>query len=307
MRLSLSWLLLLLTTAGAQSGLRERVEAAPRLALQPQQLAIRLAAGEELGMVSGMAVDRASGLVWLIQRGTRAEPVLAVDGSGRVVHAFGKGLFRIPHTVRLDASGNVWTIDAGSSTVLKFSPEGKLLLRIELGLPEGCTGFCGATDVAFGPAGQVFVSDGYARARVVEYTAQGAFVRAWGSPGKGPGQFRLPHSLVVLGAMIYVADRENGRVERFDLTGKFLGEISGLGRTFALATDGGAALWASMEPLESEPGASGWLVKLDASTGAIVGHMPVDGERVLHGLAVDNAGQPMTDAGDAVVRFVRAR
>jgi sugar lactone lactonase YvrE len=66
-----------------------------------------------------------------------ADPVIAVDKEGRVLHSFGKGLYKIPHAIRLDPEGNVWTVDAGGSTVIKFSPKGEKLLQIEVGgLPE---------------------------------------------------------------------------------------------------------------------------------------------------------------------------
>ena len=112
---------------------------------------------------------------------------------------FGKGLYKVPHAIRLDPEGNVWTVDAGSSTVIKFSPKGTKLLEIDAGGLPGptLTAFCGTTDVAFAPKGWIFISDGYAKARILEYTADGKKVREWGSAGAGPGQFHLPHSIVV--------------------------------------------------------------------------------------------------------------
>jgi sugar lactone lactonase YvrE len=81
----------------------------------------------------------------------------------------------------------------------------------------------------------IFISDGYANARILKYTADGKKVREWGSPGNGPGQFSLPHSVVVdESGILYVADRENGRIEKFDLDGKVWGEIPNLGRTYSL-------------------------------------------------------------------------
>ena len=102
--------------------------------------------------------------------------------------------------------------------VYKFSPEGKTLLQIEVGgQPAPCGGFCSTTDIAFAPDGHLFIADGYRNARILEYSADGKKLREWGSAGTGPGQFRLPHSIQIDDkGVIYVADRENGRVQRFD-------------------------------------------------------------------------------------------
>jgi hypothetical protein len=98
------------------------------------------------------------------------------------------------------------------------------------------TAFCGTTDVAFGAKGRFFISDGYANARILEYTADGKKVREWGSAGAGPGQFHLPHSIVVdENDMLYVADRENGRIEKFDLDGKFWARFQTWENVFAQA------------------------------------------------------------------------
>src|SRR5258708_32646684 len=112
---------------GAEAGakLRVMIEAAPKLPLEPTDLVIKLPKGQELGMVSWIARDQKSGVTWLIQRGDKADPVMAVDREGRVLHSFGKGLYKIPHAIRLDPEGNVWTVEAGSSAVIKFSPRGE--------------------------------------------------------------------------------------------------------------------------------------------------------------------------------------
>jgi DNA-binding beta-propeller fold protein YncE len=150
-------------------------------------------------MVSWLARDPKTGVTWLIQRGDKADPVIGVGKEGRVLHSFGKGLYRIPHAIRLDPEGNVWTVDARSSTVIKFSPKGERLLQIDVGgLPEPAfTAFRGTTDIAFATGGRIFICDGYANARILEDTADGKKVREWGSAGTGPGQFHLAHSVVV--------------------------------------------------------------------------------------------------------------
>jgi sugar lactone lactonase YvrE len=293
--------------AGTQAAtkLRAMIEAAPKLPLEQTDLAVKLPQGQELGMVSWLARDPKTGVTWLIQRGDKADPVIAVDKEGRILHSFGKGLFTIPHAIRLDLEGNVWTVDAASSTVIKFSPQGEKLLQIDAGgqQAEG-RAFRGTTDITFAPKGRIFISDGYSNARILEYTADGKKVHEWGSTGTGPGQFHLPHSIVVdENNILYVADRENGRIEKFDLEGKFLGEIPNLGRIYSLKLGANGTLWAGMQQLNEPTGSPGWVVKLDRKTGKVLGYVPVTEKAGLH--SVEDAGQdqPMTDIGNKVVWF----
>ena len=164
--------------------------------------------------------------------------------------------------------------------------------------------FRGTTDIAFAPKGQIFISDGYANARILEYTADGQQVREWGSAGTGPGQFHLPHSIAVdENGILYVADRENGRIEKFDLDGKFLGEIPNLGRTYSLKLGGNGTLWAGMQPLDEPTGSPGWVVKLDRKTGKLLGYVPVTEKGGLHCVEDDGNSQPITNVGNRVVWF----
>src|SRR6202161_2118272 len=283
--------------------LRALIEASPKLPLQQRDLLIKLPKDQELGMVSWLARDAKTGVTWLIQRGDKANPVIAVDKERRVLRSFGKGLYTIPHAIRLDPEGNVWTVDAGSSTVIKFSAKGKKLLEIDVGgQPEpACSAFRVTTDVAFAPKGRIFISDGYANARILEYTADGKKVREWGRAGAGPGQFHLPHSIVAdENNILYVADRENGRIEKFDLDGKFLGEIPNLGRTYSLKLGANGTLWAGMQQLNEPAGSPGWVVKLDRKTGKILGYVPVTENKGLHSVEDAGESQPLTDVGNRV-------
>jgi sugar lactone lactonase YvrE len=292
--------------AQAAAKLRAMIEAAPKLPFVQTDLIIKLPEGQELGMVSWIARDPKTGVTWLIQRGDKADPVIAVDKQGRILHSFGKGLYKIPHSIRLDPEGNVWTVDAGSSTVIKFSPGGEKLLQIDVGgQPEASRSpFNGTTDIAFAPKGRIFITDGYSNARVLEYTADGRKVREWGSAGTGPGQFHLPHSIVVdENNILYIADRENGRIEKFDLDGKYLGEIPNLGRTYSLKLGPNGTLWAGMQPLNEPTGSPGWVVKLDRRTGKVLGYVRVTEKAGLHSVEDAGNGQPMTDAGNRVVWF----
>jgi DNA-binding beta-propeller fold protein YncE len=244
-------------------------------------------------MVSWVAADR-NGLVYLLQRGDKADPVIVVDKTGRIVRSWGKGMYTTPHAIRIDPQGNLWTTDAASSMVYKFSPEGKTLLEIEVGgQPTPCGNFCSTTDIAFASNGNLFISDGYRNARILEYSPDGKKLREWGSAGTGPGQFRLPHSIQVDDkGIIYVADRENGRIQRFDRDGTFLGEWSKYGKTFGMTLDGNA-IWLSTIP-RGPNNTPGWLIKVDRGSGNLLGYVEAQGN---HGMDVMRNGDLLQAPG----------
>lgn len=254
-------------------------------------------------MVSWLAVD-AKGLIYELQRGDDADPVLVLDAEGTLLRSWGKGDYTIPHSIRIDPEGNVWTVDAGSSIVIKYSPLGKKLMTIAVGeRPKTSNAFSGTTDIAFAPNGHLYITDGYGNARVLEYTAAGKRINQWGKPGTGPGEFNLPHAIQIgPDGIIYIADRENGRIQEFDLDGKFLSEIPHLGRTYSLKLAGNA-LWAGMQPLDEPIGSPGWLVKFDRKTGTMVGHIDVAQQRALHSVEQMPSGDPLTTWQDQLVWF----
>ena len=223
-------------------------------------------------MASSVAVD-SKGLIYILQRGSDADPVIVVDRQGRIVRSWGRGLYKIPHSIRIDGDGSVWTVDAGSSMVYKFSPDGKQLLEINVGgLPASPRSvFCGTTDIAFA-RDRILIADGYANARIVEYTNAGKRLREWGSSGEAPGQFRIPHAIAIdQEGIIYIADRENGRIQRFSPERKYLDEWRHLGKTFSLKVGRTGELWLGTQPRDVENGAEPWIVKVDRKTGKIQG------------------------------------
>jgi len=252
---------------------------APRLSLEPVPL-------NSVGTVSSVAIDR-GGVIYVLQRGDKADPVIAVDKEGKTLRSWGKGMFTVPHSVRVDGEGNVWTVDAGSSTILKFTPQGKKLQQIDVGemaVGDKCAvppDLCGTTDITFGPNGRLYISDGYGNARILEYTAEGKRVKVWGSSGTGPGQFNIPHGIATQGNTLYVADRGNSRVQRFDLDGRYLGEWTNLGRPFALKVSGGA-LWVST--MFAKPA----ILKVDLATGKVLGQIDAPGP---HSIDVTDTGE----------------
>ena len=255
--------------------------------------------GWEMGMVSWVTSDK-NGLIYLLQRGDKANPVVVVGRDGKVVRSWGQGMYKMPHAIRVDPQGNVWTTDAASSMVYKFSPEGKKLMEIEVGgQPADCSNnFCSTTDIAFAPNGHLFISDGYRNARILEYTADGKRITEWGEPGNGPGQFRLPHSIQIdETGTIYVADRENGRIQKFDMNGKFLGEWSKYGKTFGLKLDK-EGIWLSTQPRDLPNNSPGWLIQLDRKSGNVLGYLDSDGN---HGMDVMTNGDVLQAPGPAQI------
>ena len=277
--------------------LRSLLLDSPPLPVEQIPLRVRLPGNGELGTVSSVGTGR-NGVIYVLHRGDKADPVIAVNRDGDVLRSWGKGMFKVPHSVRIDADGNIWTVDAGSSVLLKFSTGGTKLQQIDVG--EVATGrdcafptLCGTTDITFAPGGRLFISDGYGNARILEYSSAGKRVNVWGTKGTGPGQFRIPHGIANDGKLLYVADRENARIQRFDFDGHYIGEWNHLGRPFALDFNGGA-LWVAVMTLE--PGGPGqsrgsrpspWILKVDVETGKILGQVQAPGP---HSIAISDGG-----------------
>lgn len=180
------------------------------------------------GAMPGIAVDKA-GNIWTFNRGNIPIQVYAPDG--KLIRMWGQGEFKNPHHIKVDREGNVWVADTQWHTVRKFTPEGKLLMTL------GTPGEAGAddahlnqpTDMAIAPSGDIFVADGYGNNRIVHFDAQGRFVKAWGELGVAPGQFSLPHAIAMDSrGRLYVADRNNVRIQVFDQKGKFLAQWKNL-------------------------------------------------------------------------------
>jgi hypothetical protein len=284
--------------------LAKRIESSPILPSRKRWFPLHSPfPGWEVGSVSGVAAG-SDGNVYIIQRGAKADPILVFDKEGNLLRSWGKGDFIIPHSLRLDPHGNVWAVDAGASVIIKYSPDGKKLLTIHIGeVPDTGSPFRGVTDLTFAPNGHLFITDGYGNARILEFTAEGRRVWKWGRSGSGPAEFHLPHAIQInASGTVYVADRENGRIEEFDTHGKFLGEIDHLGRCYALKLANGI-LWASMSPMGEAPGAPGWLVQLDPRSGRILGHLDLTEARVGHAIDVFRSGAAVVTADHGLLLF----
>ena len=294
-------------TSAYDAALAERIDSSPLLQFRERQIPLHATLpGLALGAVSGVAVGN-DGYLYVIQRGPDANPILVFDLSGNLIRSWGRGDFTLPHSLRLDKQGNVWAIDAGASKLIEYSATGSKLRTISVTpVPDTGGPFRGATDLAFAPNGNLFITDGYGNSRVLEYTAKGRKVRGWGHSGTGPGEFHLPHAIQISSAgTVYVADRENGRVELFDLNGRYLRMFGDLGKCYALELHGGA-LWATMGPKDQDPGTPGWLVKMDPNSGRIVGHFSVPDQRAGHALDLLNSGAVIETAGTGLLLFQTA-
>lgn len=277
------------------AALRDLVAAAPKLPLERTQIKIQA----DIGYPSSVAMD-AKGDIYVLQRGPDADPVLVVNREGKIIRSWGKGMYKIPHSIRIGPDGNIWTADSGSSMILKFSPQGEKLMEISVGeQPPGRTGASGTTDIAFGPKGRIFISDGYGNARILEYNSQGQRVNQWGRPGAGPGEFRQPHGITIDDrGVIYVADRLNARIQRFDLEGKYLGQWDHLGRVTTVTFRNGA-LWAGTQFNNISNESGGWQMKLDRQTGKILGY--TESGRSHHVLNVTATGDLFAGARPDIV------
>jgi DNA-binding beta-propeller fold protein YncE len=195
------------------------------------------------GEASGVALN-SKGHIFLFQR---AKPMLSeFDEAGHYVRSLGEGLFDHPHGLRIDVDDNIWTTDDTNHTVLKLSPAGKVLLVLGRRNNGGEANwlFNKPADVAIAPGGEIYVADGYGNSRIVKFDRHGNFIRAWGSYGSAPGEFMLPHSVVVdKSGRVYVGDRENARIQIFDPDGNFVTQWTGIGYPYGLVITPDQHVW----------------------------------------------------------------
>ena len=181
--------------------------------------------------------------VYVFNRGT--SPMIVFDRDGNVVRTWGEGIFKSPHGVTIAPDDTVFCVDNGDSTVRKFTSEGKLMMTLGTanqpspkmsGKP-----FSVPAHVAVDKrTGEFYVADGYSNARVHKYTSDGDYMFSWGESGTGEGQFNIVHNIAIGNeGWVYVADRENHRIQIFSSEGKFETQWVNLSRAAAICIDHG--------------------------------------------------------------------
>jgi DNA-binding beta-propeller fold protein YncE len=242
-----------------------QMETAPDLGYRPIETGLKLPEGMKLGAPSSVVFD-ARGHMIVFNRGEH--PLMEFDAHGMFVRAFGEGRYVRPHGMRIDPDGNIWTTDVNGHTVTKMSTAGDVLLTLGTrGQPgnwdeaAGTRLFFEPADIAFGPSGDFFVVQGHGRGvgRVLRFDKSGRFLKSWGGKGSAEGQFDQPHSIVVdRQGLVYVADRENRRVQIFDTDGRFVKswKVAGLPCGLLVGPDG---------QLYLATGFAGQILRLDAN------------------------------------------
>jgi DNA-binding beta-propeller fold protein YncE len=177
-----------------------------------------------LGDVAAVGVD-SHDTVYAFNRGDH--PVAVFDSDGNLRRTWGEGVFTRPHGVHVAPDDTIWLTDDGDHSVRHCTLDGKVLLT--LGIPGKPSPYMSGepfhrcTHTALSPQGDyLYISDGYGNARIHKYTPGGKLLSSWGEPGTDPGQFNIPHNICCdPDGWLYVADRENHRVQIFDGNGKW--------------------------------------------------------------------------------------
>jgi len=219
----------------------------------------KLPPGRAMGSSSAVAGD-SKGNVWVVDRcaanscvGSKLDPVMEFDAKGNYIKSFGAGVLQFAHGFTIDGKDHLWITDGvptdgkGSKghTVMEFDSNGKLLHT--MGKPGVAGGapdlFTEPNAVLVAPGGGIFVAQGHSHdykgtPRVLKFDANRKFIKQWGTGGPGPGQFGIPHSLAMDSkGNLYVADRDNSRIQIFTQDGKFLGQLTQFGRPSGIVID----------------------------------------------------------------------
>jgi sugar lactone lactonase YvrE len=271
----------------------------------------KLPDGRPWGMTIGLDIDRDGKSLWVFDRcgaktcvGSTLSPIQKFDASGKLLTTFGAGMFNFPHGLFVDRADDVWVTDGQGKdgkghTVTKFSPDGKVLMTLgKPGVPgDGPDTFNAPSDVLVAPSGDIFVADGHGgdtNARIVRLTSDGKFIKAWGKKGTAPGEFGLPHGLAMDSAgRLFVADRDNNRIQIFDQDGKFLAEWRQFGRPSGVFIDKNDILYVadSQSDEKVNPGYGQGIRIGSVKDGKVTAYIPETKELgALEGVAADDEG-----------------
>ena len=180
------------------------------------------------GWIPAVAVD-SQDRVYVYSRSEH--PLVVFDRDGNFLGSWGDDILVDAHGIFIDAEDNIYCVDRDAHIMHKFSLDGELMMSIGNSGQPGAEGepFNRPTDLALGPDGEMFISDGYGNARVHKYSPEGELIMSWGKPGTGPGEFDLPHCVRVDPRnRVMVADRSNNRIQFFTLDGEYIQEWGGL-------------------------------------------------------------------------------
>jgi DNA-binding beta-propeller fold protein YncE len=213
----------------AQLNARAKAQNVPEIPFESVPNFLRMPPNLYLGEGIGVATN-SKGHIFVYTR-SQATRLFEFDQKGNYVRELGEGLygFAFAHAVRVDPQDNIWAVDEGTNMVIKFNPEGRVVMVLGH-RPEAVPGappavpaagtpyeFDRPTDVAWDPQGNIFVSDGYGNSRVAKYDKNGRFLKSVGSRGSAPGQLNLPHTIATdAKGNVYVGDRSNSRIQVFD-------------------------------------------------------------------------------------------
>jgi DNA-binding beta-propeller fold protein YncE len=273
--------------------------------------------GRFWGAAAGVDIDPDGKSVWVAERcgqnscsDSKADPILKFDANGKLVKSFGGGMFVFPHGINVDRDGNVWVTDGQGKDgrghqVIKFSPDGKVLMR--LGKPgvagTGHDTFNMPSDILVAPNGDIFVADGHggmSNNRIVKFDKNGTYLKEWGVKGTGPGQFDIPHALAMDSqGRLFVGNRNNNRIDIFDQDGKFIASWPQFSRPSGIYIDAKDTIYVADSESESvSKNHDGWKRGIrigSAKDGSVKYFIPdpvdtTDTTSAAEGVAVDKDG-----------------
>ena len=303
--------------------------------------------GQTWGALSAVAIDNDGESVWVANRcganpdippgespfaydscaGSAVAPVMKFDASGKLQKSFGAGMFVFPHKIYVDAQNNIWVVDARSlnarerkkypnekpkgHVVVKFSPEGKVLMTIGTpgvagNPPQALTEPC---SVVIAPNGNIFIAEGHAGqypgqgpdsvGRISKFTKDGKFVKSFGRWGSAPGEFKTPHDIALDSqGRLLVADRGNMRIQILDQEGAFIADWKQFSRPSGLYIRDDMIYVADSEsnglPFAAHPGWKRGIRIGRLHDGSVLYRIPdpleMEGTSAAEGLAVDSKG-----------------
>ncbi len=232
----------------------------------------RLPAGWSFGSVPNGACD-SHGRVYVFSRSEH--PVIVFDSDGKFLGSWGEGVFSRPHGILITADDIAYCTDDKDHTVRKFKLDGTLLMTLGTKNKPSDTGYNGKdwrtitrggppfnrpTNIALSSGGEIYISDGYGNARVHKFTPEGKLMFSWGEPGTGPGQFSTPHCVRTdKNGTVYVADRENSRIQVFTSEGKFITQWTNMQKTQTMHMGPDGLLYVTEKPVRRPDGKPGFL------------------------------------------------